>query len=103
MCGNHCLFCADAAVVRYDDVPDWGHFTRLKLILTRCHASPKSLTPYRGGEDNEGFYGTNVDVWSLGVTVGEMLTGFVPHNDLSNHFAVMFKIAKVNKNQIPGP
>lgn len=49
---------------------------------------------YRVGSENEGVYGANADVWSLGVTVGEMLTGFLPYDDLSNPFAVMFKLAR---------
>jgi serine/threonine protein kinase len=49
---------------------------------------------YRVGSENEGIYGANADVWSLGVTVGEMLTGYLPYDDLSNPFAVMFKLSR---------
>jgi serine/threonine protein kinase len=66
--------------------------------LDTQHSTPNAKTLYaircRGGSENEGVYGANADVWSLGVTVGEMLTGYVPYDDLSNPFAVMFRIAK---------
>lgn len=37
------------------------------------------------------------DIWSLGCTIFEMLTGSPPWSEFSNEFAVMNKISKITK------
>jgi serine/threonine protein kinase len=47
-------------------------------------------------------YGRKADVWSLGCTVIEMLSGKHPWPDLDNHWSAMFQIAKT-KDGPPRP
>jgi mitogen-activated protein kinase kinase kinase 3 len=46
-------------------------------------------------------YSFNIDVWSLGMTVIEMLTAEMPFSDFSNPFAVMFQIARIKEMPVP--
>jgi serine/threonine protein kinase len=49
----------------------------------------------------DGSYDCKVDVWSLGMTLVEMLTADAPYSELSNPFAVMFHIARHPSPPLP--
>lgn len=57
---------------------------------TPNYIAPEVLT----SKDVNG-YSFNIDIWSLGMTVIEMLTAEMPFCDFSNPFAVMFQIARI--------
>uniref|UniRef100_A0A7S1DE84 Protein kinase domain-containing protein n=1 Tax=Hemiselmis andersenii TaxID=464988 RepID=A0A7S1DE84_HEMAN len=50
--------------------------------------------PTGGEAQGDGTYDCKADVWSLGMTLIEMLTAHPPYSELSNPFAVMFHIAR---------
>jgi len=48
-----------------------------------------------------GKWGRKVDIWSLGVTCVEMLTGTHPWPETTDSFAFFFKLIKLKENEMP--
>ncbi|EKX53628.1 hypothetical protein GUITHDRAFT_100612 [Guillardia theta CCMP2712] len=63
---------------------------RMSIAGTANYIAPEMLRT-RG----DGGYSFNIDVWSLGMTVVEMLTAAAPFEDFTNQFAIMFQIAQL--------
>jgi serine/threonine protein kinase len=58
--------------------------------------TPNYMAPEMLKSVGDGSYSHNVDIWSLGITVLEMLTAERPFDELTNQFAIMFAIAKLD-------
>ena len=59
--------------------------------------TPNYIAPEMLRSRGPGGYSFNIDVWSLGMTVIEMLTASMPFEEFTNPFAVMFQIAKLEE------
>mmetsp|Transcript_58469 Transcript_58469/g.137298 ORF Transcript_58469/g.137298 Transcript_58469/m.137298 type:complete len:1524 (+) Transcript_58469:381-4952(+) len=59
--------------------------------------TPNYIAPEMLRSRGPGVYSYNIDVWSLGMTVIEMLTAAMPFEEFTNPFAVMFQIAKLEE------
>jgi len=58
--------------------------------------TPNYMAPEMLKSIGDGSYSYNVDIWSLGITLIEMLTAERPFDECTNQFAVMFAIAKLD-------
>lgn len=63
-------------------------------VLSGIKGTPHWMAPevIRGQQEPTGWF--KADVWSVGCTVVEMLTGKMPWPDVPNAMAVMFQIAQ---------
>ena len=59
-------------------------------VGTMAYCAPEVIRP---DQSQRTVYGFKVDVWSLGCTVLELLTGKSPYDDATNVFAVMFRLS----------
>jgi len=59
--------------------------------------TPNYIAPEMIRRSSDLHYSYNIDVWSLGMTVLEMLTARMPYTDFTNVFAVMFQISRLKE------
>ncbi|CAA7026689.1 unnamed protein product [Microthlaspi erraticum] len=59
-----------------------------------CRGSPFWMAPEVINPRRTGGYGISADIWSLGCTVLEMLTGQIPYCKLESHVQAMFQIGR---------
>ena len=62
---------------------------------TCTHMAPEMFNPKFGK------YGRKVDIWSLGVTMVEMLTGTHPWPDISDNMPYFFKLINLKVGELP--
>ncbi|CAM9463501.1 unnamed protein product, partial [Phaeothamnion confervicola] len=89
--GANVLVCRDGAV----KLADFGASKRLghESLLSGLKGTPHWMAPevIRGQQTARGWF--KADVWSVGCTVVEMLTGEMPWPDIPNPMAAMYRIA----------
>ena len=74
--------------------------TATNAVGTIAYCAPEVLRPVDGVSRTR--YGYKADIWSLGMTVLELLTGVRPFSDSSNVFAIMYRLAmKLEGPEIP--
>ncbi|KAM5582453.1 hypothetical protein ABKV19_002727 [Rosa sericea] len=79
---------------------DFGLAKAIKVNdIISCQGTPNWMAPELAKPGNPG-YGLPADIWSLGCTVLEMLTGMVPYSNLE-WMAVLWKIMKGEPPLVP--
>ena len=76
-----------------DDICTSRQFNTCKGTYT--HMAPEMI------DTKFGKWGRKVDIWSLGVTCVEMLTGTHPWPETTDSFAFFFKLIKLTENEMP--